>query len=97
MMLGFPGNASGKEHVCPSSRHKRCEFNPWVHKMPWSRAWQPTPALLPGESHGQRSPVGYSPRGCKELDTTQRLTHKEGHRGGRGGFRRFLIAVKFLA
>ena len=51
MVLGFPGNASGKEHVCPSSRHKRCEFNPWV------RTWQPTPALLPGEFHGQRSLV----------------------------------------
>ena len=27
---------------------------------PWRRAWQPTPVLLPGESRGQRSPVGYS-------------------------------------
>ena len=27
--------------------------------------------LLPGESHGQSSPVGYSPWGCKELDTTE--------------------------
>ena len=34
--------------------------------------WQPTPVFLPGESHGQRSLVGYSPRGCKELDTTER-------------------------
>ena len=33
---------------------------------------QPTPVLLPGESHGQRSLVGYSPRGCKESDTTER-------------------------
>ena len=41
--------------------------------------------------------MGYSPQGRKESDTTQRLTHKEGHRGGRGGLRRFLIAVKFLA
>ena len=38
-----------------------------------SRKWQPTPVFLPGESHGQRSPVGYSPRGCKELDTTEWL------------------------
>ena len=36
--------------------------------------WQPTPVFLPGESHGQRSLVGYSPRGCKELDTTERLS-----------------------
>ena len=33
-------------------------FNPWVRKTPWRRAWQPTPAFLPGESHGQRSLVG---------------------------------------
>ena len=39
----------------------------------WRRKWQPTPLLLPGESHGLRSLVGYSPWGCKELDTTERL------------------------
>ena len=37
------------------------------------RHWQPTPVLLPGKSHGQRSLVGYGPWGCKELDTTERL------------------------
>ena len=41
----------------------------------WRRKWQPTPVFLSGESHGQRSLVGYSPWGCKELDTTERLTH----------------------
>ena len=40
---------------------KRCRFNPWVRKMLWRRKWQPTPVSLPGESHGQRSLVGYSP------------------------------------
>ena len=35
--------------------------------------WQPTPVFLPGKSHGQRSPVGYSPWGHKESDTTERL------------------------
>ena len=33
-------------------------FSPWVGKIPWRRAWQSTPVFLPGESHGQRSPVG---------------------------------------
>ena len=33
--------------------------------------WQPTPVLLPGKSHGRRSLVRYSPRGCKESDTTE--------------------------
>ena len=42
--------------------------------MPWSRKWQPTPVCLPGESHGQWILVGYSPRGHKESDTTERLS-----------------------
>ena len=44
---------------------KRRRFNPWVGKIPWRRAWQPTPVFLPRESHGQRSVVGYSPWGHK--------------------------------
>ena len=39
----------------------------------WRSQWHPTPVLLPGESHGRRSLVGCSPRGRKELDTTERL------------------------
>ena len=46
---------------------------PWVKKISWSRKWQPTPVFLPGELHGQRSLVGYSPWGHKELDTTEWL------------------------
>ena len=41
------------------------------HKIPWRRAWQTTPVLLPGEAHGQKSLAGYSPWGHKELDTTE--------------------------
>ena len=41
--------------------------------MHTSRKWQPTPAFLPGKSHGQRSLVGYSPGGHKESDTTEWL------------------------
>ena len=37
----------------------------------WRRKWQPTPIILPGESHGQRNLVGYSPCGYKESDTTE--------------------------
>ena len=48
---------------------RRLGFNPWVGKIPWKRDWQPTPVL----SHGQRSPVGYSPKSRKELDTTRWL------------------------
>ena len=47
----------------------------WLNYMlSWRRKWQPTPVFLPRELHGQRSPVGYSPWYCKELDMTERLT-----------------------
>ena len=42
-------------------------------KIPWRRKWQSTPVFLPGESHGRRSLVGYSPRGCKESDIAEQL------------------------
>ena len=48
----------------------RLGFDPWVRKIPWRRAQQPTPVFLPGESHGQRILAGYSPWGRKELDMT---------------------------
>ena len=48
-------------------RHGRREFDSWVKKIPWRRKWQPTPGFLPGESHGQRSLAGYSPRGHKRV------------------------------
>ena len=43
----------------------------WILRTDWK--WQPTPVFLPGESHGWKSLVGYSPRGRKELDTTEWL------------------------
>ena len=42
--------ASGKESGCHCRRCKRREFDPWVGKILWRRAWQPTPVFLPGES-----------------------------------------------
>ena len=45
-------------------------FNPWIGKISWRRAWQPTLVFLPEESHGQRSLAGDGPWGCKESDTT---------------------------
>ena len=57
----FPAGSDGKE-------------SSWVRKIPWRREWLPTAIFLPGESHGQRSLVGYSPRGHKESDRTERLT-----------------------
>ena len=53
----------------------------------WRRHWHPSPVLLPGKSHGQRSLVGYSPWGHKELDTTDQLylPLKPGFPGGSDG------------
>ena len=56
---------------------RRPGFDPWVGKIPWRRKWQPTPVFLPGKFHRQRRLVGYSPRGCKEPDTTEQLTHSK--------------------
>ena len=68
VFLGFPGGSN------LPLMGKRPGFDPWVGKIPWSRAWQSTPVFLPGESHGRRSLVGYSPWGHKELDMTERLS-----------------------
>ena len=43
----------------------------WVRKIPWRRAWQPTPVGLPGESHGQRSLVGFGSWGLRESGTAE--------------------------
>ena len=53
----------GKALTYQCRRCKVCGFDPWVVKIPWRRASQSTLVFLPGESHGQRSLVGYSPWG----------------------------------
>ena len=58
----LPANAGGASDV---------DSIPWAERIPWRRARHLTPVFLPGESHGQRSLAGYSPWGCKELDTTE--------------------------
>ena len=68
--LGFSGDSMGKESTC-----KAGGFYPWVGKIPWRRAWQPTPVFLTGESQGRRSLSGHSPYGRKELDTTEVIEH----------------------
>ena len=55
-------------------------FDPWVRKIPWKRAWQPTLVFLPGKSRGQWSLLDKSPWGCKESDTTEQpSTHTHTH------------------
>ena len=59
--MGFPGALVVKNPPANAGAIRKCAFNPWVGKIPWRRAWQPTPVFLPGESHGQRSLAGYDP------------------------------------
>ena len=42
----FLGGTNGKEPTCQCKRRKRHGFNPWAWKIPWRRAWQPTPVFL---------------------------------------------------
>ena len=72
--MGLPTWLSGRESACQCSRLRRRGFDSWVGKISRRRKRQPSPVFLPGEFHGQRSLVGYSPRGRKELDMTKRLS-----------------------
>ena len=53
---------------------QKTRVDPWIGKILWRRAWQPTPVFLPEESHRQRRLAGYSPWGHKESDMTEQLT-----------------------
>ena len=76
--MGFPGGARVvKNPLANAGDVKRCRFNPWIEKIPWKRAWQPTPVPLPRESHGQRRLVGYIPWGHKRVGLD--LVTKEQH------------------
>ena len=73
----LPRWLSGKEPTYRCRRHKRPGFDPWVGKILWRRAWQPTPVFLPGESHGQRSLVGDKSTGSQRVrDNWSDLAHK---------------------
>ena len=61
-----------------NARDVRLRFEPWVGKIPWRRASQPTP-VSPGECHGQRRLAGYSPRGRTESDTPEASEHTQTH------------------
>ena len=76
---GVPGGTSSKEPICQCWSYKRHTCNTWVGKIPRRRAWHPTPVFLPGESHGQRSLVGYSLWGRIESDTTEATEHTRMH------------------
>ena len=65
--MGFPDGSDGKESTHNIGDSGLITDN----KIPWKREWLPFPVYLPGEFHGQKSLVGYSPWGRKELDMTE--------------------------
>ena len=68
----LPRWCSGKEYTCQGRRHKRRGFHPWVRKIPWRRAWQPTPVFLPGESPWTEEPCGLQSVGSQS-DATEHM------------------------
>ena len=71
--IGYPLQCFGASLAAQMVKNPPALQESWVGKIPWRRAWQPTPVFLLGESHGQRSLVGYSPWGCKESDSIEWL------------------------
>ena len=86
--MDFPGGASGKEPACQCRRHKRCRFHPWVPKIPWMRARQPTPGFLPAE-YWREEPGGLQSIGLQSQTQLKQLsththTHTHTHAGDKG-------------
>ena len=79
----LPRRFNREEPACQFRRHRRCWLSPWVRKIAWRRAWQPTLVFLPGESHGQRSLVRYSPWSHNRSDTTEATWHAHTHGTGK--------------
>ena len=73
---GFLGGSSGKEAACQCRRHKTHGFDPWVWKITWRRAWQPTPVSLPGESPWTEEPGGLVHRVAKSWECLRTHTHR---------------------
>ena len=68
---GFLGGSDGKESACQAGDSSSI---PGLGRSPGEEKWQLTPVFLPGESHGQRSLAGYSPRGHKWSDMPETLS-----------------------
>ena len=68
MVLGFPGGSDGRKSAYNAGVPG---LIPGLRRSPWKREWLPSLTFLPGESHRQRSLVGYSLWGHKESDMTE--------------------------
>ena len=73
-LWAFSSGANGREPACQCRRQKRHGFNPYVRKISWRKAWEPTPVFLPGESHGQRNLVAIVHSVAKSTTQLKRLS-----------------------
>ena len=71
ILISYPGGSDGEESACSA---RDLSLIPGLERALGVKKGYP-PVFLPGESHGQRSLVGYNPCGRKESDTTESLTH----------------------
>ena len=78
VFLGFPGGSEYKESACKAGDLGSI---PGLRRYLVRRKWLPTPVFLPGDLHGQRSLVGCSPSGHKELEMTERLSTAHSFQG----------------
>ena len=72
-VLGFPQMLLPRNPLA-NAGDMRLRFNLWVEKIPWKRAWLPTPVFLLRESNRQRNLSGYGPWGSKESDTIEQAS-----------------------
>ena len=74
----FPYGTSDKEPTCQYRGRKRCSFHPWVGKIPWRRARQPTLVFLDSpwtEETGGLQSIGSTESDTMEQLSTRTLTH----------------------
>ena len=80
--LGLPRGLSDKGSACQCRRYRgcrRCEFDPWIRKIPWRRKWQPISVFLPGISHGQRSLANLQSMGSQRVRHDSDWAHTHTH------------------
>ena len=72
MIGGFPGGASSKEPICQCRRYKRCEFDPWVGKIPLEEGMATHSSILAWKIPWTEEPSRlYIVNRAKESDTTE--------------------------
>ena len=68
--VGFPGGSDSKESACNAA-------DPWVGRIPWRRAWQPTPVFFPGESPWTEEPDELQSMGLQRAGHDWMTRHSE--------------------